>query len=105
MHYKSFVTFLRAENESYVIIYLKYLNLHQYHAGFRFLFTYEMKLREPYTSRRDRRDTVDRLFKPRPAGINLVPRVLSYPSLLVGEGIWERGWAWMGIKDGDAYSY
>ena len=105
MHYKSFVTFLRAENESYVIMYLKYLNLHQYHAGFRFLFTYEMKLREPYTSRRDRRDTVDRLFKPRPAGINLVPRVLSYPSLLVGEGIWERGWAWMGIKDGYAYSY
>ena len=45
MHYKSFVTFLRAENESYVIMYLKYLNLHQYHAGFRFLFTYEMKLR------------------------------------------------------------
>ena len=97
MHYKSFVTFLRAENESYVIMYLKYLNLHQYHAGFRFLFTYEMKLREPYTSRRDRRDTVDRLFKPRSAGINLVPRVLSYPSLQVGERIWERGWAEMGM--------
>jgi len=26
MHYKSFVTFLRAEKESYVIMYLKYLN-------------------------------------------------------------------------------
>ena len=73
MHYKSFITFLRAEKESYVIMYLKYLNLHQYHAGFRFLFTNEMKLREPYTSRRDRRDTVDRLFKPRPAGSTSFP--------------------------------
>lgn len=58
MHYKSFVTFLRAGKESYVIMYFKYLNLHQYHAGFRFLFTYEMKLREAYTSGRDRRDTL-----------------------------------------------
>jgi len=56
-----------------------------------------MKLRQPYTSGRDRRDTVDQLFKLRPAGINLVPRVLSYPSLQVGERIWERGWAGMGM--------
>ena len=40
---------------------------------------------------------MDRLFKPRPTGINLVSRVLSYPSLQVGERIWERGRAGMGM--------
>ena len=40
---------------------------------------------------------MDRLFKPRPTRINLVSRVLSYPSLQVGERIWERGRAGMGM--------
>ena len=79
------------------MMYLQYLNLHQYHDGFRFLFTSEMKLRQPYTSGRDKQDTVDGLFKPRPAGINLVPRVFSYPSLQVGERVRERGWAGIGM--------
>ena len=102
MHYKSFVTFLRAGKESYVIMYLKYLNLHQYHAGFRFLFTYEMKLREPYTSGRDRRDTVDRLFKPQPAGINLVPSRFS-PTCPYTTGRRENLGTRLG-RDGDAYT-